>query len=295
MNWNGVLASTRPKTLFASLGPVFIGGAVSYETENPWLFILILLCAVLLQIGSNLVNDYFDAKDGIDTKNRLGPLRAIHKGLITIEELKKACLLCFILAFVIGCIISYFSGIEIFILGIVCLLFAFLYTGGPFPLSRYGLGEIAAFVFFGPVPVLGTQYILLGKFSLDGFIFSLIPGLLSSLLMAVNNLRDRESDKQTGKLTIASFLSEKWARSFTFTILLFHTLILVNLSLFYNYGTYFNFALLGVILFWKKFSMILKSPIDENFNGVLESVGKYLAINCFIISLVIHLHHRGIL
>ncbi len=287
MNWKGYFISARPKTLFASMGPVLIGGAVSYPSEKFWLFPFVLVCAILMQIGSNLINDYYDSKDGVDSSKRLGPKRAIHLDLITLDELKNFILLTFGAAFLIGVFISYFVGLKLFILGLICLSFAFLYTGGPFPLSRLGLGEIAAFIFFGPIAVCGTQFILKGYFSLDALAFSLVPGFFSSFIMGINNLRDRNEDKKSGKITIASLLSERFARSFTITLMVMAFFILFNLSWYYKGGSYLSIGSLTILVFWKSLKRIISSPLNAELNESLADAGKILAINSLIISIVI--------
>lgn len=296
MNWKGFYLSCRPKTLFASAGPIFLGTALSIPTENSILFPLILISGILMQILSNLVNDYFDSIDGIDSDLRVGPLRAIHMGLITNRELKWFSILIFGICIGLGILISILSSFYIFYVGLFCLLFAFLYTGGPFPLSRIGLGEIAAFFFFGPVPVLGTMFILNGYFSFDALVFSFIPGLLSGFLMAINNLRDRDEDKKVGKITIASLLSKSSAEKFTLSFLFLSILHLILLSIYYTkYSFWLLIALVALIPFLKGFLGIAKGVRASELNEILGNAGKYLALNCFLISMIVYLGNKGLL
>lgn len=283
---NPWILAIRPKTLFASLGPVILGLAIVYsefQQINLILALLTALCALLLQASSNLINDYYDGVDGKDSEQRLGPLRVTSSGLIPAPKVKKAFILSLFISFLIGCILMFHGGIPIIIIGISSLFFAWAYTGGPLPLSRLGLGEIAAFIFFGPIPVWGT-YFLQTKVHHDlPILFGFVPGFISAALMAVNNLRDREEDRKSGKKTIATILSENGARYLVinFVLLSAFFLPLVTREL------KSLFVILPALLFFNNWKKVITAPIDQDLNNVLANTGKYLFLQCLVHSIVI--------
>jgi 1,4-dihydroxy-2-naphthoate polyprenyltransferase len=270
--------AARPKTLFASLSPVLLGLALSALPQiNLKVALITICCALLLQVMSNLVNDYYDGIKGIDDGKRLGPKRAVASGALSPEKVKKATTLVSFIALMLGLYLMYIGGTPIIIVGLCSLLFAFLYTGGPLPLSHYGLGELLALIFFGPVAVAGTTYLQTQTFSTTNILIGFGPGLISSAVMAINNLRDRENDQQNGKFTLAVFLGEKKAR---LLVLFFVLASALPLALFPR--PLWSFSLYGLFffLFRKTWSSILFGPINKNLNGCLANTAKFLFLYC---------------
>ena len=192
---NPWILAARPKTLPAGAGPVLIGlGLVgSFNHINYPIAALTLITALLLQISSNLINDYYDGVKGLDKEDRLGPPRAVALGLLPASTVKKGFIFTLSMAFLLGIGLMVRGGTPIIIIGFSSLFFAWAYTGGPFPLSYFGLGEIFAFIFFGPIAVYGTWYLQTlesGFPSLDVLYMGASVGLISAALMGVNNLRD---------------------------------------------------------------------------------------------------------
>ncbi|CBW26501.1 putative 1,4-dihydroxy-2-naphthoate octaprenyltransferase (ec 2.5.1.-) (dhna-octaprenyltransferase) [Halobacteriovorax marinus SJ] len=281
------IQASRPKTLPAACGPVILGSALAYEMgENfsPLIFILTLLAAVSMQIGTNLVNDYYDAVRGIDSEKRLGPTRVTQAGLIPAPVVKRGFILCFLFAVVVSIYLMYIGGSTIIIMGILCILAAYGYTGGPFPFSHYALGELFALIFFGPVAVWGTYYLQYKEFNLDIIILGLGPGLISAAIMSVNNLRDIESDSKTQKVTIATLVGEKFARAFTLSLVLLSTFIpyYAYLKLNLSWSILATITCYPFFLTWKQ---IAKAPIDSKLNLALANTGKYLFLYCAVFSL----------
>jgi 1,4-dihydroxy-2-naphthoate octaprenyltransferase len=237
-----------------------------------------------MQIGTNLVNDYFDSLRGLDGENRLGPKRTAQMGWLTLSELKKGIIFVFLLAFCLGLFLMFHAGLPIVIIGILSLLMAYLYTGGPFPLSYFALGEVLALIFFGPVPVWGTYFIITKSFDLFPALIGLIPGFVSLSLMAINNLRDHKNDKENKKTTIATLIGSQKARYLVIFGIFMSSMI--PLFLFFLYQNYL--FLLASLLFLKNFNnwrRILKDPISAELNKDLAATGKYLFLLCFAMSM----------
>jgi 1,4-dihydroxy-2-naphthoate polyprenyltransferase len=202
--------AARPKTLPAAISPVIVGIAIAVAAGGMrWLAAAAaLVAALLLQIGANLANDYFDYFKGADAGERFGPLRVTQAGLATPAEMRRAMGAVFGLAALIGVYLAWVGGWPVLVIGVASILAALAYTGGPFPFGYYGLGEVFAFSFFGPVAVCGTVYVLTGQVSLLAWGVSIPLGLLVAAILVVNNLRDLESDQKVAKLTLAVRLGE---------------------------------------------------------------------------------------
>jgi 1,4-dihydroxy-2-naphthoate octaprenyltransferase len=208
-----VLAS-RPKTLVAALIPVVIGAAHAARTmelDVPML-LFILASAICIQIGTNLANDYSDYKSGADTFERLGPLRVTQAGLLAPETVKRGAIAMFITAVVFGLPLIYRGGWPILLIGVIGILCGWAYTGGPYPLGYNGLGEIFVLLFFGFAAVAGTSYLFTREWSVQSFALGIPPGLLAGALLAVNNVRDIETDRAAGKRTLAARFGRTFGR-----------------------------------------------------------------------------------
>lgn len=202
------LLATRPKTLTAALIPVMLGCALAYadrqfQTEEA---VLCLLFACLMQVAANFINDLFDFRKGSDRSDRLGPQRACAEGWITPHAMTIGIGVVLVLACACGLGVLYsvwgklpYGGWELVLLGVLCLLFAFLYTT---VLSYKGWGDVLVLVFFGFVPVGGTYYVQTGQVNGDVCLLSLVSGLVIDTLLMVNNYRDREQDRISGKRTL---------------------------------------------------------------------------------------------
>ena len=208
------LLAARPKTLPAAAAPVVVGTAVAVAEElfRPGPALAALTGALLLQIGSNLANDVFDFQRGADAGERLGPLRITQAGLRSPAQVKAAMALVFGLVALIGLYLVWVGGWPILIVGLLSILAAVAYTGGPFPLGYHGLGDLFVFLFFGLVAVCGTYYVQAGRLSALAW-WSAVPiGLLATAILVVNNLRDIQSDRAAGKRTLAVRLGVRGAR-----------------------------------------------------------------------------------
>lgn len=208
------MLAARPKTLPAAAAPVIVGTAVAWAEGVFGLLpaLAALLGALLIQIGTNFANDVFDYKKGADTAERLGPTRVTQAGLVPPEQVMTAMWLTFGLAAVVGLYLVYVGGFPIVAIGILSILSGIAYTGGPYPLGYNGLGDIFVFIFFGLVAVCGTYYVQAGTVSTASIWASIPVGLLATAILAVNNLRDIETDVKAGKRTLAVRFGARGAR-----------------------------------------------------------------------------------
>ena len=216
-----VMAS-RPRTLPAGLAPVFVGTAAAvhalqeYDATDAFrwgTFIAALIGAIFIQIGTNLANDYSDAKRGTDTEDRLGPVRVTASGLAAPRRVLHATWAAFAVAALAGLYLGFEVGPEIVVVGIVSIAAGVLYTGGPRPYGYEGLGELFVFVFFGLVAVNGSYYVQLEQLDLAPLLLSIPIGLLSAAILVVNNIRDIDTDRRAGKRTLAVRLGRERTRT----------------------------------------------------------------------------------
>ena len=188
-----VLAS-RPKTLFAAVAPVLLGSALAFSQSKGNLpaALAALFGAICIQIATNLANDYWDAKKGADTSERLGPVRVTASGLLKPRTVFLGMVFIFLLATAAGVFLTLRAGWPVVAIGLASILFGILYTAGPFSLAYLGLGEVFTFLFFGLVATVGTYFVQALSFSPDALWLGVMPGSYSVVLIALNNLRDRE-------------------------------------------------------------------------------------------------------
>lgn len=205
----------RIKTLPAALAPVFLGTAMAFgDGLGHWPSALVALFGALtIQIGTNLANDYFDFKKGADTSERIGPTRVTQSGLVTPKEMKAAIILIFSLS-ALACIwLVLRAGWPIAVIGVLSILAGIFYTAGPRPLGYIGLGELFVLIFFGPVAVGGTYYVQSFEMNLAVFLVGIAAGLFSAAILVVNNLRDINTDRNSGKLTLAVRFGKAFAQA----------------------------------------------------------------------------------
>lgn len=196
--------ATRPRTLVAGIVPVAVGSALAYRDQVFSLLpaIAALVGALFIQIGTNLVNDYFDFQRGADTVDRLGPPRATQQGWLTPRAVFTGAMVCFGLAFTVGLYLVSVAGWPLVVIGLCSLAAGYAYTGGPFPLAYNGLGDVFVLVFFGFVAVGGTYFVQAQGLTTTALLAAVPVGLLGVALLAVNNTRDRHTDAAAGKKTL---------------------------------------------------------------------------------------------
>ncbi|WP_137290165.1 1,4-dihydroxy-2-naphthoate polyprenyltransferase [Natronorubrum halophilum] len=222
------LMAARPQTLPAAAAPIIVatGLAIHEGVFAPFPAVMAFVGAALIQIGTNFANDYYDAIKGADTEDREGFTRVTQSGLISPAQVKLATIVTFALAIVTGTYLVYVGGVPILVIGLVSVFCGWAYTGGPYPLGYHGLGDLFVFVFFGIVAVMGTFYVQAaatlaeplattvpeGTVTREAFVASLPVAGLSTAILVVNNIRDRKTDAETGKGTLAVRLGYRWSR-----------------------------------------------------------------------------------
>lgn len=190
----------RPHTLFASFCPVLVG--LMAEGVSSWgVAAVTLLCALSLQILSNLINDYYDFRRGSDKAGRVGPSRALAEGKVTEAQMLHAVIITLVFCVVSGFFLVLRGGWPILLIGVASLLFAWLYTATRFALSYLGIADVFVFLFYGVVASAGTAYLQMRGFSWTAFHAGAVCGLISMCLLIINNLRDIEDDRAAGKRT----------------------------------------------------------------------------------------------
>lgn len=222
--------AARPKTLAGAATPVIMGGACAWmwlcgDGASGWTdtaavaagrfdwtaFILCMLFAWIMQVDANFVNDYFDFRKGGDTELRLGPKRACAQGWITPQAMKTGIIVTTLLACAVGTPLIWTGGLWMLAVGAACVLFCFLYTTR---FSRMGLGDLLVLVFFGLVPVGGTYYVQTGVLNVDVLVLSLVSGVVIDTLLTINNYRDIEQDRVSGKMTLIVRFGASFGRQF---------------------------------------------------------------------------------
>lgn len=205
----------RPWSYTAAVIPVALGGviAASENKLNVWLFVLVLIGSIAIQAGTNLMNDYYDYKKGADGPGKLGMGGSIQRGDLNPRQIFTGGVLAFGIGIVIGLYLVWVSGPFILWLGLFSVAAGFFYTAGPFALAYVGLGEVAVFIFMGPVMVVGSYYVQTGTVTLPVVLASLPVGFLVAAILHANNLRDLDSDKQLGKRTLATLLGRQGANA----------------------------------------------------------------------------------
>jgi 1,4-dihydroxy-2-naphthoate octaprenyltransferase len=206
--------AARPRTLPAAVAPVLVGTALAAtEGTFKWLtFAAAMLGALFIQVGTNLSNDYSDARRGADAEDRLGPVRVTAGGLVPPRQVLVATYVAFGMAVLAGTYLIVTAGWELLLVGAASILAGVLYTGGPRPYGYEGLGEVFVFLFFGLVAVTGSYFAQVEQLTWEAFVLAVPVGLLASAILVVNNVRDLETDRRAGKRTLAVRLGRQRAR-----------------------------------------------------------------------------------
>ena len=286
-----VLAA-RPKTLFASLAPIIVGLSFTffiYQSIDWMIAILTILSATLIQIGSNYANDAYDYLKGSDD-SRIGPQRMAQMGILSPHAILNMMYFIFIISVLIGFYLALVGGWIIVVIGLTSILFAIIYTGGPFPLAYNGLGDIAVFIFFGLIATTGTFYLQSQAIDSSANIFEhILPmilisvsiGCLNTAILVVNNIRDYKSDKDSQKRTIIVLLGQKFG-CFEYLFLL-----VISVFCFIVYGIIIQKYLISYLMLFNVF--IIYSLIrrvfnykNSNLNKVLEKTSQFVFLNALL-------------
>ncbi|WP_435345622.1 1,4-dihydroxy-2-naphthoate polyprenyltransferase [Haloarchaeobius sp. HRN-SO-5] len=293
--------AARPQTLPAAAAPVVVGTAVAAygDVFDPLAATMAFVGAALIQVGTNFANDYYDAKQGADTEDREGFTRVTAGGLIEPGEVKRAMVLTFALAVISGTYLVYVAGVPILVVGLVSVACGVAYTGGPYPLGYHGLGDVFVFVFFGLVAVTGTYYVqaaaVLGKPLATGLVavpdlgLALVASLpvaaLSTNILVVNNVRDREEDARTGKETVVVKFGYRFGRAEYVTMLAVAYLTPVALVVALDAPLPVLAAWLSLPLAVSVARTVLTRTDGAALNPALERTGQLLALYSILFAL----------
>jgi len=299
------LMAARPQTLPAAAAPVIVGTglAVADGVVAPLPALFAFVGAALIQIGTNFANDYYDAINGADTEDREGFTRVTQSGLISPAQVKLATIVTFGLAILSGTYLVYVGGLPILVIGLVSVVCGWSYTGGPYPLGYHGLGDLFVFVFFGLVAVTGTYYVQAaavlaepltttlpaGTITTAAVVASLPIAAISTAIIVVNNIRDLETDAETGKRTLAVRLGYRWSRLEYVAMLALAYVVPVWFWLGTDYGPGVLLALVTLPYAAMVARTVLTRTDGEALNPALEQTGKLLALYavCFAGGLVV--------
>jgi len=291
--------AARPQTLPAAAAPVLVGSAVAYHVGafRALPALVAFLGAALIQVGTNFANDYYDAVQGADTADREGFTRVTAGGLIEPEEVKRAMVLTFALAVLSGTYLVYVGGVPILVVGLVSVACGVAYTGGPYPLGYNGLGDVFVFAFFGVVAVTGTYYVQAAAVAagtvgygplavglpplpaLDLAAMASLPvAAISTDILVVNNVRDREEDAATGKTTLAVAFGYRFARGEFLALLALAYTVPPVLWLGRGLAPTVLAPLLSLPLAAAVARTVLTRTDGEALNPALERTGKLLAL-----------------
>lgn len=271
----------RPKTLFSGLSPIIVALAYACSRQSvSWLMAtLLVIIAISAQIASNIANDWIDYKKGADTEDRTGPLRPLSKGLLSEREVKVALMISVLILLLAGGAVIALTSWWLLFVGLVVVLGVFAYSGGPYPLSYHGLGDIAVLLFFGWIPVIVSHYVLTGSWG-GGTLYMLATsiGLASVNILVVNNYRDYEEDRKVGKRTLIVRMGREFAHH------LYLSCALSSLLLLFPIYSLWSMWLLPVY----GYAMVQAyRGLRQSDGTALNRVLGYTARNVFLLSLLI--------
>ncbi len=294
-NWKIWVDAARPQTLAAGFIPVLAGASLAYASNeiHPLATATALFCALAIQIGTNYANDYFDFKKGADTDQRIGFERATASGKIQPEKMFYAAIISMGLAFSAGLYLVWIGGWVIFLIGVFSLIFGFLYTAGPFPLGYNGLGDLFVFIFFGIIAVMGTFYVNTLQWSMEAFWISIPVGALCVNILVVNNLRDIDQDRLSGKKTLGVIFGEKTLKLEYLFMLVLSFYPLSVLYSHFDYTAAIFLPLLGIPFILSQLKTVWFHANKSVLNHTLERTAQFMIIFGVLLSIGILLQSNS--
>jgi 1,4-dihydroxy-2-naphthoate octaprenyltransferase len=274
------LVAARPRTLPAAVAPVLVGTALaaSEDVFKPLRFACALIGSVFIQIGTNLANDYSDARRGADTEDRLGPVRVTAGGLMPPQRVLIGTYVAFAIAVAAGGYLIAVAGWELLIVGVASIAAGVLYTGGPKPYGYEGLGELFVFLFFGVVAVVGSYYVEVEDLRWEAFALSVPVGLLASAILVVNNVRDVDTDRRAGKRTLAVKLGRDRARGLFAAMVYLSFAVPVVVAAAGNLSWWLLLPLAALPLAPPLVRTVRTRTDGASLNGALAGTGRLLAV-----------------
>ena len=264
------IAGARPKTLPAAIAPVLVGTAFAGYNASILHTLLALIVALALQVGVNYANDYSDGIKGTDA-DRVGPMRLVGSGAATPGSVKKAAFISFAIAAIAGLILASRTSWLLVLLGAICILAAWTYTGGPKPYGYQALGEVSVFIFFGVVATVGTYYVQTESVSREVLLASFAMGALACAILVLNNLRDLENDKSADKKTLAVVMGDQGTRDLYKWLMFFALAMSVALTFF---SFFYLLALLSLPLVSKSVRAVNSGASGTALIDLLAKTGR---------------------
>ena len=268
------IQGARPKTLPAAIAPVVVGSACAHlenSMQNNWLnSVFALIVSLALQVAVNFANDYSDGIRGTD-KDRVGPLRLVGSGAKKPADVKKATFLAFGVAAVFGFVLAATTSWWLLLVGVLCFLAGWFYTGGKHPYGYLGFGEVFVFIFFGVVATMGTTFVINQQLTLVSFLASVVVGCLACALLAINNLRDIAGDATSNKRTLAVRIGESGARKFYILLFIVAGCAVVSIALLHPAAM---IAMLGLAAAIKPIRRVYSGATGADLINVLVMTGR---------------------
>ena len=268
------IQGARPKTLPAAIAPVVVGSACAHlenSMQNNWLnSVFALIVSLALQVAVNFANDYSDGIRGTD-KDRVGPLRLVGSGAKKPADVKKATFLAFGVAAVFGFVLAATTSWWLLLVGVLCFLAGWFYTGGKHPYGYLGFVEVFVFIFFGVVATMGTTFVINRQLTLVSFLASVVVGCLACALLAVNNLRDIAGDATSNKRTLAVRIGESGARKFYILLFIVAGCAVVSIALLHPAAV---IAMLGLAVAIKPIRRVYSGATGADLINVLVMTGR---------------------
>jgi 1,4-dihydroxy-2-naphthoate polyprenyltransferase len=279
------ISASRPRTLPAAVAPAIVGSALAAHDHHFDLAAasLCLGFALLVQIGTNFANDYYDFVHGADTAARVGPRRAVASGLVAPAAMRRATAAVFAAAFLLGLGLIHWGGPWMLAVGVASILSGLAYTGGPWPLGYHGFGDLFVFIFFGLVAVNFTYFVQAGRFSGSGMLMGASIGLLGANILLVNNYRDAETDTVAHKRTLVVRLGRGFARA-QFAVSLGAALIMPIFLMANGFGPGCLLPLATAPLAWSHIRRLNNAKTPVECVALLGATGRYIAIYAMLLA-----------
>jgi 1,4-dihydroxy-2-naphthoate octaprenyltransferase len=281
------LMAARVRTLPAAIAPVLVGTAIAQALDDRFdvfRFLAALLGALFIQVGTNLSNDYSDARRGADTEDRLGPVRVTAGGLVPPSQVLLATYITFGFAVLCGLYLVATAGYELLIVGVLSIAAGVLYTGGPRPYGYEGLGEVFVFIFFGLAAVAGSTFTQIERWPWEALAYAVPVGLLASAILVVNNVRDMDTDRRVGKRTLAVRLGREKTRRM-YAVMVYGAFLTALIPwAFGPLSAWTALCLLAIPLAAKLVRTVSSHTYGPTLNGDLAGTGQLQLVFCVLLS-----------
>src|SRR6201996_3113629 len=280
------LMAARLRTLPAAIAPVLVGTALAgfQHIDHPLRLLAALVGAIFIQVGTNLSNDYSDARRGADTEDRLGPVRVTAGGLVPPRQVLIATYITFGVAVLAGVYLIVVAGWELLLVGAASILAGVLYTGGPKPYGYEGLGELFVFLFFGIVAVAGSYFVQVEHLDWEAFALAVPVGLIATGILVVNNVRDIDTDRRAGKRTLAVRLGRRRTR-ILFAVIVYLAYLLTPVTWIFGPLRAWVFLPWLTLPLAARIVRIVRNRIDgASLNGALAQTGLLQLVFCALLA-----------